>query len=132
MTERILPEDEELYRVDPDDDDEFDVPESEDDAEGQRLAENEQEQPRTIIQKVAKRSRTWSPATATMMATSESDTPAGACPYCGELVDPDVPGVTYAVGIRSGVGAFFHPGCPAGVMGYTPGPQRPGADSTTP
>ena len=44
----------ELYRVDPDArDDEFDDPETDEDAKDQRLAENEQQQPRTIIQKVA-------------------------------------------------------------------------------
>lgn len=53
MTEHILRE-EELYRVDPDDrDHEFDDPETDEDAKDQRLAENEQQQPRTIIQKVA-------------------------------------------------------------------------------
>ena len=53
------------------------------------------------------------------------------CPYCGEQVDPNAPGVTYAVGIRNGVGAFFHAGCPPGVMGYKPA-QLPGADLTAP
>ena len=55
----------------------------------------------------------------------------GECPYCGEPIDPKAPGVTYAVGIRNGVGAFFHPGCPPGAMGYTVA-QLPGADMTTP
>ena len=54
MTDRIEREDDELYRVDPDArDDEFDDFEIDEDFEGQRLAENEQEQPRTIAQKVA-------------------------------------------------------------------------------
>ena len=54
MTEHILREGEELYRVDPDArDHEFDDPETDEDAKDQRLAENEQQQPRTIIQKVA-------------------------------------------------------------------------------
>ena len=52
MTERI--QDEELYRIDPNAlDDDFDDPaDMDEDAAGQQIAENEQEHPRTIIQKV--------------------------------------------------------------------------------
>ena len=53
MTEHILRE-VELYRVDLDArDHEFDDPETDEDANDQRLTENEQQQPRTIIRKVA-------------------------------------------------------------------------------
>lgn len=51
------------------------------------------------------------------------------CPYCGERVEPDEPGVVYAVEIREvrtfggrdfidGMGGFFHPGCSPEAVGY--------------
>jgi hypothetical protein len=56
------------------------------------------------------------------------------CPDCGEPVDPNDPGVVYAVpaNVDDGeVGAFFHPGCPPSALDYVPQPL-PGADLTTP
>jgi hypothetical protein len=53
------------------------------------------------------------------------------CPYCGEKVDPNAPGVSYAVAIDEvitmgsirtlvdGMVGFFHPGCPPGAVGYS-------------
>jgi hypothetical protein len=55
------------------------------------------------------------------------------CPNCGEAVDPNDPGVVYAVPATSDheVGGFFHPGCPPSAVGYAP-QTLPGVDLTTP
>ena len=56
------------------------------------------------------------------------------CPTCGKSVDPNDPGVVYAVPASPAdgeVGAFFHPGCPNSAMDYIP-QTLPGADLTTP
>ena len=55
------------------------------------------------------------------------------CPNCGEPVEPNDPGVVYAVPASEGVevGGFFHPGCPPSAVDYAP-KTLPGADLTTP
>ena len=55
------------------------------------------------------------------------------CPNCGEPVDPNDPGVVYAVPASEEieVGGFFHPGCPTSAVDYVPQPL-PGADLTQP
>ena len=56
------------------------------------------------------------------------------CPNCGEPVDPNDPGVVYAVPASADdgeVGGFFHPGCPPSAVTYVP-QTLPGADLTTP
>jgi hypothetical protein len=55
------------------------------------------------------------------------------CPNCGEPVDPNAPGVVYAVPASEDaeVGGFFHPGCPPSAVAYVP-QNLPGADLTTP
>jgi hypothetical protein len=53
------------------------------------------------------------------------------CPYCDERVEPDEPGVTYAVkplrmdtlggsSYVDGLGGYFHPGCSPGAIGWAP------------
>jgi hypothetical protein len=63
------------------------------------------------------------------MDPGQSYTP---CPYCRKPVDPDAPGVVYAVSsadvpgfgqehdIIDGRAGFFHPGCRPGAIGYVP------------
>lgn len=58
------------------------------------------------------------------------DEPYTLCPYCRERVEPDDPGVVYAVEQREiltmgptreiidGIGGFFHPGCPPEAIGW--------------
>jgi hypothetical protein len=56
------------------------------------------------------------------------------CPNCGASVDPNEPGVVYAVPASADdgeVGGFFHPGCPPSAVNYAP-QTLPGADLTTP
>ena len=57
------------------------------------------------------------------------------CPYCDQPVEPDAPGVTYAVEIQKlptmggsmtyidGMGAFFHPECSPDAAGYAQHPH---------
>jgi hypothetical protein len=52
MSERLAGDDELDIEVEFEDDDLLSDTESDDDADGQRVAENEQEQPRTITQKI--------------------------------------------------------------------------------
>ena len=58
----------------------------------------------------------------------ESHTP---CPFCRERVDPDAPGVRHGVELHKiprrgryeyveGLGGYFHPQCPMGLVGYAP------------
>jgi hypothetical protein len=60
------------------------------------------------------------------------------CPYCGERVEPDEPGVVYAAEQREltamgptrqivdGMGGYFHASCPPEAVGYArrPRPER--------
>jgi hypothetical protein len=56
------------------------------------------------------------------------------CAYCGRRVDPNQPGVTYAVeqvatstagdhGVADGLGSYFHPGCSMAAAGYQERPR---------
>jgi hypothetical protein len=57
------------------------------------------------------------------------------CAYCGRRVDPNQPGVTYAVeqlgaptmgdpdGVADGLGSYFHPGCSMAAAGYEERPR---------
>jgi hypothetical protein len=63
-----------------------------------------------------------------------ADEPPPVCPNCGEPVDPNDPGVVYAMPASTSgeeVGGFFHPGCPPSAVDYVV-QTLPGADLTTP
>jgi hypothetical protein len=60
--------------------------------------------------------------------------PHAVCAYCGRRVDPNQPGVTYAVervatpsmgddGLVDGLGSYFHPGCSMAAAGYEERPR---------
>ena len=60
---------------------------------------------------------------------SMSDETFTLCPYCREVVEPDGPGVTYAVELKQldtfggsewveGMGGYFHPGCSSDALGW--------------
>ena len=67
--------------------------------------------------------------------SADEEQPYTLCPYCDERVEPDAPGVVYAVEqvetlamgptrtIVDGMGGFFHPGCSPEAVGYVRRPR---------